>query len=143
MDHELKKHLNRPRQLCFIKDCQLKTVTNGTLQSYYIEVLLEIKHDGKFYTKLAYVGKEAYAKCIRDIRPGLNAEVIGKHMRNIPFETSNTQFLSDLGIFKITDITFFQNRFTGELETKEDVLRMEKRKKQKRANKQKADKDHR
>ena len=121
MDHELKKHLNRPRQLCFIKDCQLKTVTNGTLQSYYIEVLLEIKHDGKFYTKLAYVGKEAYAKCIRDIRPGLNAEVIGKHMRNIPFETSNTQFL----------------------ETKEDVLRMEKRKKQKRANKQKADKDHR
>lgn len=134
MDHELKKYLNRPRQLCFIKDCQLKTVVVGAMQNYYIEILLEIKHNGKFYNKLAYVGKEAYAKCIKDIRPGLNAEVVGKHMPNLPFETSYPQFLSDLGIFKITDITFFQNRYTGELETKDDFLRAEERKKQKRTN---------
>lgn len=138
MDKETQIFLNRPRQLCFIKECEPKSVIMNGVQCNYIEVVLEIHHKGKGYFKLAYIGKEAYDKAIRNIKPGLNVEVVGKRAVSLPFEPSATEFDASLGIFKINDIIFFQSRFTGNLETKEEFLYIKQREKEKREKRQNA-----
>ena len=95
---------------------------------------MELRIDGENYLKLAYIGKEFYQTAIKNIKPGLNAEVFGHHVKAFPFDSSKAQQYSELGLFKITKMFFFSNRFTDELETKEDFLAIRRKKNQKHSN---------